>query len=211
MKKYINNKRRGFTIIETLVAITVLTLAITAPLLIITQALRASYYSRDQITAFYLAQEAIEYIRNVRDETTLDASKFDVDWLEDVTGGTGCAARGTCVNKYDDAVPLYKFNILPNGSGYDFESCSSIDCAPMTYNQAPAGNELPFGGGAADSSIFSRTIWLSTVPGDPKVPDAEDGIPLREVMIHVEIKWRQGTAEHRFVLEDHLLNWKLEQ
>ena len=62
-----NSTPRGFTLLETFVAITILMFAVVGPLTIVSKALNASYDSRDQITAFYLAQDAIEYIRNVRD------------------------------------------------------------------------------------------------------------------------------------------------
>ena len=67
---------RGFTLIETLIAITVLLLSITAPLHIASQALFSAFYARDEITAYYLAEEAIEYIKNSRDTRFL-ADVFD--------------------------------------------------------------------------------------------------------------------------------------
>ncbi len=63
--------KTGFTLVETLVAITILLLAIGGPMFAVSQSLKSSYYARDQITAFYLAQDAIEYIRNLRDENAL--------------------------------------------------------------------------------------------------------------------------------------------
>ncbi|MES3005800.1 MAG: prepilin-type N-terminal cleavage/methylation domain-containing protein [Patescibacteria group bacterium] len=218
MKNILRNYRqkgRGFTIVETLVAISILMLALTGPLLIITQALKASYYSRDQITAFYLAQEAVEYIRNIRDKTSLSSELFDTDWLNDVTGGSTCATTGTCVNKYDEPVPQFKFNMTHQGAGYTFVNCGSTDCAPLSYDDLVQNgvfnDAVPYGGNGTGNSIFSRTIWFTTVPGDDKIPDYDSGVPLREVVTHVEIKWMQGTSQHKFVLESHLFNWKLEK
>lgn len=65
------NTRRGFTLIETMVAITLLTVAITAPMTLATQSLSTAYYARDQIAAFHLAQEAIESVRHIRDGNVL--------------------------------------------------------------------------------------------------------------------------------------------
>lgn len=62
---------RGFTLIETLVAISLLTVAIAAPMSLASQSLSSAFYARDQITAFYLAQEAIETVRAVRDGNAL--------------------------------------------------------------------------------------------------------------------------------------------
>ncbi len=59
------------TLIETLVAITILTVAIISPMTLTMQSLSASYYARDQMGAFNLAQEAIESVRSIRDGNIL--------------------------------------------------------------------------------------------------------------------------------------------
>jgi type II secretory pathway pseudopilin PulG len=59
------------TLIETLVAITILTVAIVAPMSLTMQSLSAAYYARDQIAAFNLGQEAIESVRSIRDGNIL--------------------------------------------------------------------------------------------------------------------------------------------
>ena len=58
------NSNAGFTLIESLVAISILLLSISAPLTIASKGLASSFFARDQITAFYLAQDAVEYIRD---------------------------------------------------------------------------------------------------------------------------------------------------
>ena len=75
-----NNSERGLTLVETLVAISILTIAVVGPLGIIAQALHTSYYTRDQMTAYYLAQEAIEYVRNIRDNQSIAITR---DFLND--------------------------------------------------------------------------------------------------------------------------------
>ncbi|OGG59444.1 hypothetical protein A3C86_00615 [Candidatus Kaiserbacteria bacterium RIFCSPHIGHO2_02_FULL_49_16] len=62
---------RGFTLVETMVAISLLTIAVVAPMSLTTQSLGSAFYARDQITAFHLAQEAIESVRHVRDGNVL--------------------------------------------------------------------------------------------------------------------------------------------
>lgn len=89
LKRNIRHKQRaGFTLVETLVAITVLVMAVAAPLTLGSQGLTASRIARDQIVATYLAQEAIEYIRVNRDTNILSGQS----WL---SGFTDCLA-GTC-------------------------------------------------------------------------------------------------------------------
>jgi type II secretion system protein I len=77
-------KTGGFTLIETLVAVTILAVAIVAPMSLATQSLSAAYYARDQMIAFHLAQEAIETVRAVRDENILTS---EADLLAGIPAG----------------------------------------------------------------------------------------------------------------------------
>src|SRR3989338_617192 len=76
-----DSTQRGFSLVETIVAIAILTFAMVAPLSLAQRGLNASIYARDQITAFYLAQEAIEYVRNVRDTNNLEGFSGGAAWL----------------------------------------------------------------------------------------------------------------------------------
>src|SRR3989338_6485255 len=62
---------QGFTLVETLVAVMLLSVAVVAPMSLAARSLGSAYYARDQITAFYLAQEAIEALRSIRDSQIL--------------------------------------------------------------------------------------------------------------------------------------------
>jgi prepilin-type N-terminal cleavage/methylation domain-containing protein len=62
---------RGFTLLETMVALAVLSMAIIAPISLVAESLLAAVYARDQVTAFYIAQEGIEAVRSMRDNNIL--------------------------------------------------------------------------------------------------------------------------------------------
>lgn len=66
------NKKTGFTLIETMVAVTLLSISIVAPMTLVTRSLSSAYYARDQITAFNLAQDALEGVRAIRDGNVLN-------------------------------------------------------------------------------------------------------------------------------------------
>lgn len=66
---------KGFTLIETMVAVSLLAMAIVAPMSLASQSLASAYYARDQVTAFYLAQEGIEAVRSIRDANILQNSQ----------------------------------------------------------------------------------------------------------------------------------------
>ncbi len=62
---------KGFTLIETMVAITILLVAVAGPLSVIGGTLSQISHARDQMIAVNLAQEGIEMVRQKRDSNML--------------------------------------------------------------------------------------------------------------------------------------------
>lgn len=76
-------KYRGFTLLEVLVAIFLLTLGIGGSFALVSQAAVSSQLTVARLEAAYLAQEGIELIRNTRDANFLKIYKgAGTDWLE---------------------------------------------------------------------------------------------------------------------------------
>ena len=92
----------GFTLVEAMVAIAILSMAVTGPLLIAQKGIGSAIYAREQITAFYLAQEAVEYIRNIRDTNRITRDP----WLTNLTACVGAVCRidGTVLTSGEKAV-----------------------------------------------------------------------------------------------------------
>lgn len=113
--------KKGFTLIETLVAITVLTIAIVGPMSLAISSINSVKIVKNQVIAFYLAQEGIEYVRNLRDNNFIQGNTGTkwLDRLENCWIGSGkCVidvSRNTITNcgaqcpviKYDDAGGFY--------------------------------------------------------------------------------------------------------
>ncbi len=134
MKTLKQQKNKGFTLIETLVAISILLLSISAPLTIASKGLSSSYFARDQIIAFYLAQDAVEYIRNTRDNNFLSGSGWlngfpDVDgelFTVDTTDGNMalCPINGCVALDYNSATGFYSHDDLSGSTSIYTRSVS---------------------------------------------------------------------------------------
>lgn len=77
---------KGFTLVETLVAVAILTIVIVGPITIAQKGIQNAHFAGDQLTAVFLAQEAVEGVRELRDKEALEAydavdtyGSFDTD------------------------------------------------------------------------------------------------------------------------------------
>ena len=102
--------KKGFTIIESLVAISILLVAIAGAGSAIQTGISSYIFSKDQIIAFYLAQEGFEQIRNIRDENVLNGRSWltglalGTTYFTDATQGTLTACPGSCPVVRQDSV-----------------------------------------------------------------------------------------------------------
>ena len=131
---------RGFTLIEALVAITVMMLSIAGPMEIASNGIKNSIYARDQIVAFYIAQEGIEIIRAMRDGNALN----NTTWLNGISNVVACTNAGG------------------SGCGIDIQNQNFIDCAG---NAGTACNIYYDADGLSMGSGSQRGIYGHTVSG----------------------------------------------
>ncbi|MCF7865387.1 MAG: prepilin-type N-terminal cleavage/methylation domain-containing protein [Candidatus Pacebacteria bacterium] len=204
-------RQRGFTILETLVAISILVLALTAPLAIVAQALRSSYYARDQVTAYYLAQEAIEFLRNKRDNAGLQSSDTSDTWTDLFN------AEGSPIINSAGSTNL-KAYLVRGTSGYYLKQCSST-CPEVSYDSSASTGILYGSDTAGISSIFTREIIISEPvratlnDGTQKEVDGVNPPNLRELVISVHVSWKMqnGSQSDGITIKEHLTNWQLEK
>ena len=149
-------KTKAFTLIETMVAVTILTLAIAGPLMTANSAIVAAEISRDQLSASYLGQEGIEYVRSVRDNAYLaDYPSNTSNAWNDFLGGTigQCRAPNICtlgLMQGDGTLPLCQgsscaapFSLVPNGTKFS-RTVQVVDASPA---------------GITDVRIVSTVSW----------------------------------------------------
>ena len=184
---------KGFTLIETLVAITILTLSVAGPLYTANRAIVAAETSRDQLVASYLAQEGVEYVRRVRDDTYLAAysaggpNVSDIAWQDFLDASPAAVCRSPQVCTLDPV----------ESDGPPLSSCPGNVCTAPLYLLANAlysqQQNLP----DSQETPFVRSIEIRDVPGT----DDE-----KEVVSSV--MWSFHGSAYSVVIVDNLTPWQ---
>ncbi len=180
-------RKAGFTLVESLVAIGILSLSIAGTFTAVQNGLRSSIMAKNQITAFYLTQEAMEFIKNIRDENALRTiSGTNTNWLALLSAGAGdpCYFGKTCT--IDS--PLKVATACSGGFG----TCPKI-------NQNTATTSASFGlmgytvGAGWTTTNFRREIQFQSVSAD-------------EVKVTISISWLAGVTTKSFQVTETLFN-----
>lgn len=124
------NTHKGFSIVESLIAISIVTLSITSATSIVQSSLQNTSLIKARSVAAGLAYEGIEYARNLRDTNNLSGNDFD--------GGDFANFVATC----GDGCTL---DTISSGSAY--AACNG-DCSPMQKTNMgyvlTGGTDSPF-------------------------------------------------------------------
>lgn len=186
--------KKGFSLIETLIAVTILSLSVAGPLFTASRAIVAAQISRDQLTASYLAQEGIEYVRMMRDNAFLSAydvggaSVSTVGW-NNFTTGSGDASIASCVLS---ACTLDPARPMGTGALKALFPCSGGTCTPL-YLNGGIYTQLTTGG---TKTAFTRTVQATTTPATT----AE--------LITSTVQWNFHEVVHTVTVTDYLTPWQ---
>jgi len=184
MKNNFNQNNKGFTLVETMVAISVLMFAVLGPLSIASSGLINARIARDQVTAFYLAQEGLEFVRYTRDTNYLlnPASTDNKEWLK---GLGDCYNRGCII----DTASYFDINSFDPSSA--ITSCVP-ECGPLYIDQQTGlytyNTQDPL-------SPFTRTVKVSNVGEDNN-----------EIRVEATVEWKTGVATKKVVLSENIRN-----
>ncbi len=188
-----NTTSGGFSLIETLIAISLLSIAIVAPMTLASKGLSTAYYARDQITAFYLAQEAIEALRSIRDAQVLKITQGEsgIDILGQIPITTATQDNSFTIDarKPDPALAITRCLDYPGQV-----------CPPLQTN---IGSDLPLYGYESgwDETYFTRIVRATVVSADA------GGVP-QEIRVSVTVSWRTGSIQTRtFSISANLYRW----
>ena len=186
-----NTKTSGLTMVETLVAISILTIAVIGPLGIIAQALHTSYYTRDQMTAYYLAQEPLEYVRNLRDNRGLaitasyNANQDDTiiyPWLQGIASTSPTTGEVQLnLSSFVGLPTTYSMTRGDSNGIYKFTQCTGGN--PCDYLKVDSSGIYGSDSLDATNSIFRREIYFVA-----KNPDSQ------EIKMVVNVYWARESV-----------------
>lgn len=190
----------GFTLVETMVAVFILSLVIISLMSVVASSLFASRYARDEIIANYLLQEAVDYIRNDRDTTIfLNTSvETEVSWTTFVDKYSACG-----VENQGCYIDIFK-SLEDTTSPDNIKQCSynpgpeDTTCPKFFFDSNSDSSFYNYGGGGGSESNFIRKIVFTVNP-----------INKNEVIVKVTVYWINGDLSKSRSLQTSLTRWQL--
>ena len=191
---------KGFTLVEALVAISILMIAIASPLSIAQKGLSSAVLSRNEMTASFLAQDGIEAVKNIRDQIALKETSGD--WINRSDGSYGvskCICMDTDANCSNFTAGTNWCNI--DTSQYDLAQSASIYASstnpnPLKINYT-SGVFTSFGlGGGGTNSLFSRKINIHVSTTNPN-----------EAAVNVQVTFSSPFGAQTTTIKDFIYNY----
>lgn len=194
--KNLKQKQKGFTLLETLVAIFILMLALNSLFSLTTNNFFAAKYAKNESTSIYLTQEAIDYIRNDRDSIAFQGVH---DWntflshYGDYNTGTGCYSIDGCTIDATD----WNF-------GSSVEECMQV---PPDFGVVPCKTFF-----LNDSSLTGSYYTYTYQPTNQSTTKMKRQIKMvyngSELFITVNLEWLNGEVPRTTSLNASLLQWQ---
>lgn len=186
--------RRGFTLLETLVAVAIMMVAIGSAFGLAPEGLVGARFAKNQTTATYLAQEAIETARNIRDNSMFFAAdpSDPMNWL---SGLSACIGR-LCT------VDVKAAKVVPCQS-----SCAPLDTVVAANGQVTYVNHS--GALSADifPSMFTRDISVRLVTNSKIAALRGDAGGDTEAVITARVRWKEGVVTKTTEINETLFDW----
>ncbi|MES2953591.1 MAG: prepilin-type N-terminal cleavage/methylation domain-containing protein [Patescibacteria group bacterium] len=183
------SSRAGFTLVETLVALTILLIGVVGPLSVAARNVSNSVYIQNSATATFLAQEGVEAIRNLRDNDLLNSSVPGGRWPTSSPTFSSCVTLAGAPSTAVCTVDSVNRTVATCGSS----------CTPLARSTS-AGLFYQTGCPPGDCSptVFTRTFTLK------QVSSAAD----HELWLTVTVSWppeRANAPARSYILRSALL------
>jgi len=183
------SQHHGFTLVETLVAISILLLVVVGPMTVAQKGIRSAYFANEQVVATFLAQEAIEAVRSYRDNVALSV----------YANPNGSVETSAWVN--------YLGTNCSSGCGYDSANSNFVSCGSNSncLLQISAETKKYQHSNSMGNSPFTRRVTV----GEVTVGDEPNG----GVPVTVVVSWTSSILGSRNVtlqtwVYDHYQRYK---
>jgi hypothetical protein len=232
----IMGSKRGETIMETVIALSILAIGLTFSSVLISSSLRNISISKNRVIAVNIAREGIEAVRNIRDTNWLKFSgrrrtcwnnRPQDDMGAECNGGTPINAGEYVVYKAEDGrwrLEEFKKTVPPDDP-FDNSILYTVDIDPDTdtnrdgdktndsdmYNHRLSNDNDDndaLGRANAVATPFTRIIKIEYLANDGTAKIS--GIPTdaeNRMRVTSTVKWTRGAIEHTVELKTHLTDY----
>jgi prepilin-type N-terminal cleavage/methylation domain-containing protein len=193
--KFLNKqKNRGFTLVEALVAIFILSISVSSMLGVTASTASSARYANNEIAANYLLQEAVDSVRNSRDTLAFQMLGAGGNW-NTFLNRYGYSGNSKCFSPSGCMLVIENFNGA-DLAGSDVVGCTGV-CAPLYYDDNAVKLFYNYNSSGEVVSKFTRTVNMVSTPGNPD-----------EIKITATVNWTNGSSPKTQSLEIYLLNWQ---
>ena len=192
-----NNNVSGFTLIETLVAITVFTFSVLAILSVLASNFSNTNYTKGRTTAIYLAQEGVEYVRNIRDTYALYSGGGANSWNDFVAKLDPCDKASSPEGCYLDIKRDSSgdpYNIFTTGDPQQitniYIAACTLGCPEILFDEVAGEYNYALG----DGTDYTRQI---------NVANLND----KEMIVFSTVSWNTRGQTYQVSFSEVLSNW----
>jgi len=195
--------KKGFTLVETLVALALILMALVGPVSLITRGIYSFASSKSKVIAVNLAQEGVELVRLIRENNiACDSLNGGAPWAWN-RNSFPPAGPGTVMFGTTFGVDIQSFTDIhcPTGSQSISTPQLSTSCAdPLRFN-LNTGTYSYVGG---NPTAFFRCVEIKSPPDSP---DAD--IPPGDQMDVIStVTWTERGSAKELTLRERLYHWE---
>jgi len=213
------SRNSGQSLVEMLVAISVIVIALLGILVLVNRSLGINRVASEHYTATYLAAEGIELVKNLIDQKfkASEAGKRDFYGWTAGTFSTGCIIPNCRLSKIDYGVYEmdYRGQILTpvdnctlsggavsEASVRNLFSCPALSSLKFDFN--PSNNDFSFQYQNGSASKFKRAIIIE-LPQEIRSFSPQ----YLDYRVTSAVGWKSRGGDFVVQLEDHFLPWRI--
>lgn len=205
------HSEKGFTLVETLIGITILLVSVITPLSVASYAITYSNNARDEVVATNLAQEALEFIRNERDKSFMAVTNPAPARMQNFLnkfGGYGTGAETICYASTGCGVDVRQTVItnavrncaIAGECGVLWVNNKTQTSIPPTFTFTQENLRSGYDPSLSNwtATKFTRIVTMKVV-GDRSIPT--------EVEVTATVTWKNGVNNRSITMRQYLKSW----